>query len=114
MGAALLACAQPVSVSSESPLLVEAQTRLTCWPDVGPVVDWLRRSFRELPRGAGLTSVQTAFVIFTEEMPGPQGGSWTLMILFPDGSACILGAGERWKWDEDLSGNGEPLGGRAP
>lgn len=68
------------------------------------VVDRLQKKFGESRRGLGLLQGQRVVEVWRSA----ETGSWTIVVTLPDGSTCLLAAGENW---EDLQ-EAEPVKGR--
>ncbi|MCG8691015.1 MAG: hypothetical protein MI806_07375 [Minwuiales bacterium] len=52
----------------------------------------LYRSFREQPRARALSSNGTVIEVFAT----PDGSSWTILRVYPNGAACAIDGGEAW------------------
>lgn len=70
------------------------------------VMDYLANKFSEHPVAIGLAS--NGGVI--EVLSSVEGTSWTIIISMPDGTACMIAAGENWEAVEPsiqpVEGNG--------
>ncbi|MGG7567022.1 hypothetical protein ACQ5SO_12785 [Rhodovulum sp. DZ06] len=69
----------------------EAQGALCA--DRADVVQRLQEKYGESRRGIGLLQDQRVVEIWTS----PNSGTWTIVITLPDGSTCLLAAGEDWE-----------------
>src|SRR5215510_3524875 len=52
----------------------------------------LAQRYGERPAGIGVAAGQ-----LVELLTGPDGASWTILVVRPDGLACPVAAGENWK-----------------
>ncbi len=68
----------------------------------GDVVDHLGKKYSEVPVAMGLAN--NGGVI--EVLSSKTGESWTIIITMPNGTACMIAAGENW---EEIKNNGKPL-----
>jgi len=57
------------------------------------VVSSLARQFKEAPRELGLASNGTIIELTTTN----DGRTWTLLMTRPDGTTCVIAAGEAWE-----------------
>lgn len=57
------------------------------------VVDHLASEYAETPVAIGLAS--NGGVV--EVLSSPKSGSWTMIITLPNGSTCMIAAGENWE-----------------
>jgi len=57
-----------------------------------PLLRELAKTYGETPTGNGLTREGALLEVLASER-----GTWTVMLSSPDGRACILAAGERWR-----------------
>lgn len=71
-----------------------AQMPLACG-DRADVVEQLRAKFGEVPRAIGLTRGGAVIELFVSEE-----GSFTILLSFPNGRACLQATGDQW---EELS-----------
>lgn len=53
----------------------------------------LRGKFSEAPVAMGLTNTGTVLEVLTSDA----GKSWTILVTMPDGTACLIAAGEAWR-----------------
>ena len=72
----------------------EASAQMAC-ADHGKITGNLKREFNESRKAMGLTMTGQLVEIFAGES-----GSWTILLVTPDGTACSLSAGENWVWVE--------------
>lgn len=56
------------------------------------VVDELKSRFSENTAGVGLTEQGAMIELLTSEA-----GSWSLLLNFPDGRACLMATGNNWE-----------------
>ena len=56
------------------------------------VVDALKSRFSEKTAGVGLTEQGAMMELLTSD-----DGSWSLLLNFPDGRACMMAAGSNWE-----------------
>jgi len=56
------------------------------------VVDALKTRFKESTAGVGLTDQGAMVELLTSET-----GSWSLLLNFPDGRACLMASGNNWE-----------------
>ena len=52
----------------------------------------LKQTHEENPIALGVTSVGTVMELWTAR----DGETWTLLVTLPDGSSCVVGAGQDW------------------
>ncbi|MCP5372749.1 MAG: hypothetical protein H6907_13545 [Hyphomicrobiales bacterium] len=57
------------------------------------VVDGLSRVYEELPLGLGVTG--SGGVV--EVLASPTGGTWSIIVTWPDGRSCLVAAGNGWQ-----------------
>lgn len=91
-GAALL-CA--VTADAQVPLDSDQTSglqALTCAP-VDVLAALARRDFGERRIGHGVS--QTGQLV--KLLASPDGATWSMLIVWPDGHACLLDAGEAWQ-----------------
>ena len=53
----------------------------------------LEGKFSEAPVAMGLTNTGAVLEVLTSAA----GGSWTILVTMPDGTACLIAAGEAWQ-----------------
>ncbi|MFT6774577.1 MAG: hypothetical protein ACJA1L_002290, partial [Paracoccaceae bacterium] len=56
------------------------------------IVERLRSKYGESQRGAGILQGQRVVEVWASD----DSGSWTIVVTLPDGSTCLLAAGEDW------------------
>jgi len=56
------------------------------------IADVLREDHREVPVQIGDTRAGQVVVFAT-----PDGGTWTIVVVSPDGRACVVSDGKRWR-----------------
>ncbi|NEY90765.1 hypothetical protein [Tabrizicola oligotrophica] len=72
------------------------------------VVAGLATRFAESRRAAGLTADANGRAQVLEIFAS-EGGSWTLVVTLPDGTACLVASGEAWQEiTEELPAKGDP------
>ena len=57
------------------------------------VLSHLARSYGELPKGAGLTDAGNLL----EVLSAANGSTWSIIVTTPQGTSCLVAAGEAWK-----------------
>lgn len=70
------------------------------------VVERLAQIHGETLQSAGLTTGDTAIV---EVYASEETGSWTILIVLPNGIACLIAAGQMWDASPAGRPKGEPL-----
>lgn len=68
-----------------------AQTRAPCAAH-GDLAEQLGDRFDEQPVARGLASNGTVMEVFSTR----DGGSWTMVVTMPNGTSCVVAAGEGW------------------
>jgi len=69
-----------------------ATAQVTCAPtDI--VIEGLKRKFGEVPQTMGLLSSGVLVITFAN----PTEGSWTLVVVSPDGKACLSATGSNFE-----------------
>jgi hypothetical protein len=58
------------------------------------LVEVLRKKYRETPVAAGVT-LSGGLV---ELLAQPDGATWTIMVTTPEGTSCLVAAGEGWRF----------------
>lgn len=81
IGLAMIPPALPVSASAAGP----------CYPR-DAIHAHLAERYGERPAGVGVAAGQ-----LVELLTRPDGASWTILVVRPDGLACPVAAGEDWK-----------------
>jgi hypothetical protein len=64
------------------------------------VREGLNKQFKEVEMGGGFINESAAVLLFAT----PDGASWTLVTITPNGGACILAGGQGWFQAEILKG----------
>ncbi|MGQ0663010.1 MAG: hypothetical protein ACT4P2_05385 [Pseudomonadota bacterium] len=64
---------------------------LVCGPRAN-LVAWFAENFKEVPVSVGLTEGGTLL----EVLASPT-GTWTMLLSFPSGQACVVETGEAWE-----------------
>jgi hypothetical protein len=80
IGASIAAVAAPTAALAANP----------CYPHES-IVALLAERYGEHPVGAGVASDH-----LVELLIRPDGASWTILVIRPDGIACPVAAGENW------------------
>jgi hypothetical protein len=87
MGMALaLAVAVPESTSAQALVLAGCATH-------GEVAEKLERRFSEAPAAIGLAGNGSVIELFSTA----DGATWTLVLTMPDGTSCMVAAGQGWE-----------------
>lgn len=90
-----------------SPPAAAQQARSTVGPQTcnshGDLVDILRRTYAEEPNALGLQGNGHLLEVFVSKKTG----SWTIVSTQPDGTSCIVAAGQYWRVLPDPAG--EPV-----
>lgn len=68
-----------------------AQTRVPCAAH-GDLAKQLNGRFDEKPVARGLANNGTVMEVFSTR----DGGSWTMIVTMPNGTSCVVAAGEGW------------------
>ena len=84
---AALAALVTLGVAGSGP---SASAQAQCGPRQ-EVVKSLGEKFKEAPIGRGLTQPGQVLEIFAS-----QSGSWTMLVTTPNGTSCLIAAGENW------------------
>lgn len=71
--------------------VARAQSPMPCAP-YREVVDGLKRNHDELPAGLGDAGDGMALLLFRTV----SGSTWTLVVVRPDGVACLVADGQSW------------------
>ncbi len=69
-----------------------AAAQSVCGPR-NEVVDQLAKKYQELPVAIGVTSLGGLVEVLTSG----DGSTWTIIVSLPDGTACMVAAGEGWR-----------------
>lgn len=72
----------PVQLAEHEPVCAERAALLAS----------LQREYSEAPKGAGLASNGSVIELLTSS----DGKTWTLLVTQPDGTSCVMAAGEAW------------------
>jgi len=80
-----------VLIVIESAQWAAAET-LTC-TERKAAIRHLGSKFSEAPVAMGMTNTGAVLEVLTSDA----GGSWTILITMPDGTACLIAAGEAWR-----------------
>jgi len=94
----LIAAALVAAFFMAAPATAQLYPRAVAVPCAGPDVlpDLLSRTYGEAVAGQGL-----AGGALVQLWRNRQTGSWTILLVSPDGAACALASGEDWM-EEDL------------
>lgn len=66
----------------------------------------LSKEFKEAPKELGLANNGALVELLTSR----DGSTWTMLMTRPDGTACVIAAGEAWEeLPEQLAAGGDPL-----
>ena len=68
-------------------------TPLSTCGDQEHVASYLRDNFNEVPVSLGLQADGRMLQVFASE----ESGTWTMVTTSPNGTTCIIGAGEAWQ-----------------
>ena len=71
-----------------------AHAQMSCG-DRNVMVEQLSRTYGEVRKGAGLTGQTALFEVWASDVTG----SWTILKTYPNGTACLIAAGENWRDD---------------
>jgi len=84
-----------------SPICASAAERLPCG-ERAKIVEVLKAKHKEVGQARGLMTNTQLVEVFVSPSK-----SWTILVSFPNGSSCIMAAGEAWDdLPVTLSGNG--------
>ena len=86
-----LAVAATVAVGATAAPSANAQTRVPCAAH-SDLVKQLDGRFDEKPVARGLANNGTVMEVFSTR----DGGSWTMVVTMPNGTSCVVAAGEGW------------------
>lgn len=90
------AMAIPAAASAADLVCAERETLLAS----------LSKEFEEAPRELGLANNGTLVELLTTR----DGSTWTMLMTRPDGTACVIAAGEAWeKLPEHMAAGGDPF-----
>ncbi len=56
------------------------------------ILDTLSHDYRESPSAMGMSNTGNVIEVFTAR----SGKTWTILVTRPDGSSCVVAAGEQW------------------
>ena len=59
----------------------------------GDILKQLSVRYSEAPAAIGLSSTGSMLEVLTS----PSGGSWTVLMTMPNGTSCLVAAGENWE-----------------
>ena len=86
-----LAFAAVVAAGAAAASPANAQTRVPCAAH-SDLVEQLDGRFDEKPVARGLANNGTVMEVFSTRA----GGSWTMVVTMPNGTSCVVAAGEGW------------------
>ncbi len=81
-----------------------AQTPAVC-ADRASIADRLRAKYGETVHGIGVTDGQRVVEVWASDATG----TWTIVVTLPDGSSCLIAAGEDWEAVEETAALGPSL-----
>lgn len=73
--------------------------------DRAVMVEKLKEGYGEVRVGAGLSNRNGIVEVYTSV----ETGSWTILLTFPTGRACMLAAGAGWEIEAPAAIHAEPL-----
>ncbi len=79
------------SLLNPSPANAQTMQQIGCGDRAAIAAD-LQQSHDENPAALGVTSAGTVMELWTAR----DGETWTLIVTLPDGSSCVVGAGQDW------------------
>jgi len=91
----LAAILMPAGISVSA----EAQDSVPC-KDRSALTEELKTDHAEKPIGLGVTNAGTVIELWNS----PDGATWTLLLTMPNGTSCIVSAGNAW-----MAGNPDPI-----
>lgn len=95
VGVAAILLAAPAAQPAEL-VCAERETLLTS----------LSREYKEAPKELGLANNGTVVELLTTR----DGNTWTMLMTRPDGTACVIAAGEAWdSIPAQMAATGEPM-----
>ncbi len=59
----------------------------------GKALAYLAKKYKEQPIALGVTNTGTLIELLTS----PEGGTWTIIEMYPNGRSCLFKAGEGWR-----------------
>lgn len=77
-----------------------AAAQLVCRPRVD-LVARLFVEYNEVKNVEGVTSSGGILEIFSSQMPGDKGRTFTIIVTYPNGRTCIVSVGDRWRYVSD-------------
>jgi phage/plasmid primase-like uncharacterized protein len=83
--------------------LVAQPIQLVC-AERNSILSSLSRQYSEAPTGMGISNNGVLLELLTAH----DGKTWTLLLTRPDGTSCVLAAGEGWQSLPQIAG-GQPL-----
>ena len=87
----LLAVTSAVVLAAATPDIAAAQS-VPC-SDRTKALEYLTNTYAEAPVAMGLTNNGAVLEVLASEA----GDSWTIMVTMPNGTACMIAAGESWE-----------------
>ena len=89
-----ISCA--LSVAMATPAL----SQMRCYPDEQEVLAFMEERYGELATAGGTSTNghgrPTGKVVLVKTPPDDLRDTWSLLLLLPNGGACLLAAGEGW------------------
>jgi hypothetical protein len=85
---ALAACA----IAATVPVSAAAQEQQSVCGERETMTDYLKVKYAERQDSMGVTRDGKLMEVFSSEK-----GTWTMLLSFPDGSACVVGYGQNWQ-----------------
>lgn len=96
VGLTALLLAGPTAVQPVELVCAERQALLTS----------LDREYKEAPKELGLANNGSVVELLTTR----DGKTWTMLMTRPDGTACVIAAGEAWdKIPAQMAASGDPM-----
>jgi phage/plasmid primase-like uncharacterized protein len=92
-----------VAATLLSATLAAAPAQMVC-ADRAALLESLARQYRESPTAVGIANNGSLI----ELLRTTDGKTWTLLMTRPDGTSCVVAAGEAWEDTPQVAG-GQPL-----
>jgi hypothetical protein len=89
-----------VAATIPLPFLSTARAQPHCGPR-DQIVKALGENFKETPVGMGVTEPGQLIELFASSS-----GSWTMVATTPNGTSCLVAAGENWDMVRRVKGHG--------
>ncbi len=71
----------------------QSQTQTLLCAQRASIIGRLAEKYREAPVAAGVNSAGNMVEILTAD----DGGTWTIIVSYPNGTSCLIAAGEGWR-----------------